>query len=416
MAEGPDADLLVRGCTLATMEGPAKARDQWEAADCGVEAGWAVAMKGDRIVWVGPEPDWRGRAAKVLNANRRLVTPGFVDCHTHLVYGGDRAKELRMKLAGKGYLEILKEGGGIMATVRATREASDNELEEQALVRLRRMAQSGTTTVEAKSGYGLDTETELRMLAVHPRLFKRTGLPMVSTFLGAHAVPEEYAGRTDAYVDLVVDDMIPKVAEQHIARFCDVFVEEGVFSVEHAERIFAAARKAGFELRLHADELSNTAGAELAARVGCLAADHLLKISDAGIQALAEKGAVATLLPSVPLTLLSRTWAPAAKLQEALVPIALASDHNPNNPVTDLGLVAQLGCYGMGLTPAQALTGVTWNAACALGVQDRVGSVEVGKRANLLLHDSATLDHWVYELGHASVRQVILNGRIVPRS
>lgn len=416
MANAPDADLVVKSCTLATLEGPQKARDQWEANDAGMEAGWTVAVKQDRIVYVGPDDEWHGRATKVLNANRKLVTPGFVDSHTHLVYGGDRASELRQKLQGKSYMEILAAGGGIMRTVRDTREATDNELEEQALVRLRRMAHNGTTTLEAKSGYGLDTKTELRILDVHPRLFKRTGLPMVSTFLGAHAVPDEYKGRSDAYVDLVADEMLPKVAEQHIARFCDVFVEEGAFTFEQAERIFAAARKLGFELRLHADEIVNTKGAELAAQVGALSADHLLAVSEAGIQAMADKGTIATLLPSVPVTMMKPSWAPVDKLKEALVPIALASDHNPNNPVTDMTLVAQLGCYLMGLTPAQALTGVTWNAACALGVEDKVGSIEVGKRANLLLHDAKSLDHWVYELGHSSVRQVILNGKLVPRS
>jgi imidazolonepropionase len=410
------ADLVVKSCFLATMEGPQKARDQNEANDCGLESGWTVAVKGDKILWVGPDPDWRGKTGKMLNAHRKLVTPGYVDSHTHLVYGGDRASELRQKLQGKSYMDILAAGGGIMRTVRDTREASDNGLEESALRRLQFMAQNGTTTVEAKSGYGLDTETELRMLAVHPRLFKRTGLPMVSTFLGAHAVPDDFKGRTDAYVDLVIDEMIPKVKEQAIARFCDVFVEEGVFTFEQGERILMAAKKAGFELRMHADEIVNTKGAELAAKVGCVSADHLLKISDEGVKAISDAGTVATLMPTVPLTMMKPQWSPAAKLLEALVPVALATDHNPNNPVTDMTLVGQLGCYTMGLTPSQAMTAVTWNGACALGVEDKVGSLEPGKKANLLIHDAKNLDDWVYQFGHSTVRTVILNGKVVPRS
>ncbi len=397
------------------MEGPQSPRDAAPANDCGLEAGWAIAVKGDRIAWVGPDPDWRGKAKTTLNAKRKLVTPGFVDSHTHLVYGGNRANELKQKLAGKSYMEILAGGGGIMSTVRATREASDNELEEQALVRLRQMVHHGTTTVEAKSGYGLDTKNELRILAVHPRLVKRTGLPIVSTFLGAHAVPDEFKGRADSFVDLVVDEMLPAVHKQEIARFCDVFVEKDVFSYENGHRILTAAKKLGFEVRLHADELSNTKGAELAADVGCLSADHLLQISDTGIAAMAENGTIATLLPTVPLTMMQPKWAPAKRLLDSLVPVALATDHNPNNPVVSMGLVAQLGSYTMGLTPGQALTAVTWNAACALGVETQVGSIEVGKKANLLIHDCIDLAHWVYPLGHNSVTHVVLNGKLVPK-
>lgn len=408
------ADLLVRNATVATLEGPNKAREGFEAADCAMEAGWAVAMKDGRIVWVGPEPDWKGKTARSLDARRRLVTPGYVDSHTHLVYAGDRVRELRLKLQGKSYMDILAAGGGIMSTVRETREATENLLEEAAHARVREMLHHGTTTLEGKSGYGLDTATELKMLAVQPKLIKRTGVAIVSTFLGAHAVPEEFKGRPDAYVDLVVDEMLPAVAEQHIARYCDVFVEEGVFTAAQGERILRKARELGFEVRLHADEFVDSGGAALAAKVGCVSADHLLAVSDAGIAALAEAGTIATLLPTVPITMMKPKWAPARKLVDAHVPIALASDHNPNNPVYDMGFVASLACYMMGLTPAEALTAVTYNAAAALGVEDKVGSLEVGKVANLVVHDSPTLDHWAAGLGHSTARHVVLNGRIVP--
>ena len=411
-----DYDLVVRRGTLATLDGPVGARDAVQANDCALEAGWTVAVKNGRIAWVGPDPDFRGKAAVSLDANRRLVTPGYVDSHTHLVYAGERSRELRDKLGGMSYMDILAKGGGIMQTVRATREASDNDLEEQALVRLRQMVHNGTTTLESKSGYGLDKTTELRMLEVNPRLAKRTGVAIVSTFLGAHAVPDEYKGRTDAYVDFVIDEVLPAVQAQEVARFCDVFVEEGVFTSEQGERILRAAKELGFQLKVHADEIVNTGGAELAGRVNALAADHLLKVSDAGIQALVETGTIATLLPSVPLTMMKPEWAPAKRMLDAGVPVAVATDHNPNNPITSLQFAAQLACYAMGLTPAQALTAVTWNAAEALDVERHVGGLQVGKVANLLIHDVPNLDRWVYELGRNTATHVILNGKLVPRA
>ena len=411
-----DYDLVVRRATVATLDGPAGARDGALANDAGLEAGWTVAIKAGRIAWVGPDPDFRGTATTSLDAKRRLVTPGYVDAHTHLVYAGDRSRELRQKLQGMSYLEILAKGGGIMETVRATRAATDNELDEQALVRLRQMVHHGTTTVESKSGYGLDKPTELRMLEANPRISKRTGVPIVSTFLGAHAVPDEYKGRTDAYVDFVLDEVLPAVEAQEVARFCDVFVEEGVFTVEQGERILTQAKRLGFQLKVHADEIVDTGGAQLAAKVNALGADHLLKVSQEGIQALADTGTIATLLPTVPLTMMKPEWAPAKRLLDAGVPVAVATDHNPNNPVLSLQLAAQLACYTMGLTPAQALTAVTWNAAQALDVESHVGGLQVGKVANVLVHDVPSLERWVYDLGRTTATHVILNGKLVPRA
>lgn len=414
MSSLSDADILVRKATIASLEGSATARDAAAAEELGLEAGWSIACKNGRISWIGPDDEWKGKATRVIEARRKLVTPGYVDAHTHLVYGGDRSHELKMKLQGRSYMEILQKGGGIMSTVRATRSATDNELEEAAALRLRQMLACGTTTVEAKSGYGLDTATELRILGLHPKVSKRVGVPVVSTFLGAHAVPEEFKGRTDAYVDLVTDEMLPKVADQQVARFCDVFVEKDVFTVEQGERILQKAKSLGFQVRLHADELTDAGGAELAAKAGCISADHLIQVSDAGIAALAARGTVATLTPTVPLTLMTKAWAPAKKLLDGHVPVAVATDHNPNNPVVDLQLAAQLSCYAMGLTPNQALTAVTWNAACALDVQDKVGSLEVGKVANLLVHDVAMPQDWVANLGRNTAKAVILNGKLVP--
>jgi len=273
------------------------------------------------------------------------------------------------------------------------------------------MQRGGTTCLESKTGYGLETATELRMLEASQELERRSGGRMAHTFLGAHAVPQEYRGRTDAYVDLVVDEMLPAVAAQGIAGFVDAFVEKDVFTPEHGERVFAAARRLGLRTRLHADEIVNTGGAELAARAGCVSADHLLRVSAAGIQALAEAGTMAVLMPSVPVTLMRPEWPDARQMLKAGIPVAVATDHNPNNPVTSLQLAAQLGCHLLGLTPEQALTAVTWNAACALGLEGEVGSIEVGKRADLVVHDVPDVPRWAYRVGETTAWQVFVGGR-----
>ncbi|MGB0652697.1 MAG: imidazolonepropionase [Thermoplasmatota archaeon] len=405
-----DVDLLITNGNVATLAGPAGPRPAEAADDVGLVADGAVAVKDGRIAWVGPAAEWDGAAARTVDAQGGLVTPGFVDSHDHLVYAGDRAFELGLKLAGKSYMEILAAGGGIAYTTGQTRAASVEGLVDETWPRLRRMLAAGTTTTETKTGYALDLPGELRMLEAARRLEEGSGMTMAHTFLGAHAVPKEYEGRTDAYVDHVVADMLPAVADQGIATFCDAFVEEGVFTYEHGEAIFAAAKGHGMGLRLHADEIVNTKGAELAAAAGAVSADHLLRVSEEGIAAMADTGTIATLLPTVPLTLFAPEWPSGKAFLEAGVPVALATDHNPNNPVTNLGLVAQLGCYLLGLTPAQALTGVTWNAAAGLGLEGEVGSIEVGKRADLLVHDVPGLDQWIQEPGRMTASQVYLAG------
>jgi len=414
MPDADAADLLVTDALVATLVGPRGPRDAAAAQDVGLLEDAAVAVRDGQIVWVGSAGEWDGRASRTVDAGGMLVTPGYADPHTHLVYAGDRAFELGMRLRGKSYLEILEAGGGIAYTTRRTREADVGTLVAETRPRLERMVRNGTTSLEAKSGYALETEGELRILEAARRLERDSGVPMAHTFLGAHAVPAEYKGRADDYTDLVIEGMLPRVVEQGIASYCDVFVEDGVFTVEQGRRIFEAARRHGLDLRLHADEIKDLGGAELAAQAGCVTADHLLAVSEDGIQAMAAAGTLAVLLPTVPLTLLSPRWAPGRRFLDAGVPVALASDHNPNNPVTDMTLVAQLGCFLLGLDPAQALTAVTWNAACANGMEGRTGSIEVGKRADLLVHDVPDLDHWVYEPGRKTVRQVVLGGRTLP--
>ncbi len=383
-----------------------------DAAVAEATPGQTIAVDAGRIAWMGSDDDWDGHADETIDAAGRLVTPGFVDAHTHLVYGGDRAFEMGMKLAGKSYMEILAAGGGIAYTREQTRALDVDGLVAQARPRLQRMMRNGTTALEAKTGYALETAGELRMLEAGREL-ESVGAWMSHTFLGAHAVPAEFKDDVAGYVDLVIDEMIPAVAKQGIAEYCDVFVEAGVFTAEHGRAIFEAAKRSGLKVRLHADEIVNTAGAQLAAEVGAITADHLLRVSPAGIAAMAEAGTIATLLPTVPMTLMQPTWAPARDFLAAGVPVALASDHNPNNPITSMNTVTQLACYLLGMTPEQAWTGATWNAACSLGREADIGSLEVGKRADLILHDVTDLAHWAYEPARSTVARVLSAGHWV---
>jgi len=404
-----DAELVIRGGNVATLRGDDGPRAAEAAADVGLEAGWTVAVHDGRIAWLGPDDAWQGHAGRTIDARGHLVTPGYVDCHNHLVYAGDRAFEMSLKASGKPYLDILAAGGGIMHTVRATRRAGIAGLMAEVRPRMQRMVRQGTTCFEAKSGYGLQEKAELDMLEAAVRLGQDLNVPVVPTFLGAHAVP---AGMTaDAYMEAVIA-MLPAVAAQGRAKYCDAFVEKDVFTVEQAEVLFAAAKRHGLGVRLHADEIVHTGGAELAAKAGCVSADHLLRVSPAGIQAMAEAGTVATLMPTVPITMMKPEWPSGRAMLEAGIPIALATDHNPNNPVTSMSFVAQLGGYLLGLSPEQALTAVTHNAAATLGLPE-VGRIDVGMRADLLVHDVPDLEHWVYEPGRDTVTTVVSGGTVV---
>ncbi len=402
--------LAIRNGNVLSMAGVQGARSAPDAV-AQVSQGFTIGIDDGKIQWVGPDEEFEG-ATQEIDATGRLVTPGFVDAHTHLVYGGDRAFEMGMKLEGRSYMEILEAGGGIAYTREQTRALDVAGLVAQARPRLQRMMRNGTTALEAKTGYALETAGELRMLEAGKAL-EDTGARMAHTFLGAHAVPAEFKDDVDGYVDLVIDEMLPAVAKQGIATYCDVFVEEGVFTAEQGRRIFDAGRRHGLTSRLHADEIVNTAGAQLAADVGAITADHLLRVSPEGIQAMAEAGTIATLLPTVPMTLMQPQWAPGKAFLDAGVPVALASDHNPNNPITNMNTVTQLACYLLGMTPEQAWTGATWNAACSLGWENEVGSLEVGKRADIIVHDVADLAHWAYEPARSTVSQVVCGGLVV---
>ena len=353
----------------------------------------ALAIQGDRIVWVGPEADLPSglQATEEHDLEGRLLTPGLIDCHTHLVWGGDRTREFELRLTGVAYEEIARQGGGIVSSVRATREASDETLFATARRRLEGLLAEGVTTVEIKSGYGLDTETEARMLRVARRLGDTLPVQVKTTFLGAHAVPPEFKGEpspTDAYLDLVIDEMLPAIAAEGLADAVDAFCEGIAFSPEQVDRLFAAAKAHELPVKLHAEQLSNLGGAALAAGHGALSVDHLEYLDEPGVRAMAEAGTVAVLLPGAFYFLRETQAPPVELLRRHGVPIAVATDLNPgSSPVHSLLTTTNLACLLFGLTPEEALTGVTREAARALGLADRLGTLEVGKQADLAVWD-----------------------------
>jgi imidazolonepropionase len=379
----------------------------------------AVAIKDESIAAAGPQ-EKVGReylGEKELDAGGRLVTPGFVDPHTHMVFAGSREREFEMRCQGASYKEIALAGGGILSTVRATREASEEEILRQSLPRLSRCLEFGTTTVEIKSGYGLDTPTELKMLRVIDRLRRETPLDIVSTLLGAHEVPPEYRTDREGYVQLLIEQMIPAVAESGLAEFADIFTEQHVFDIGQSRRILKAAKEAGFKLKLHADEIVALGGAELAAELKAISADHLGAISRKGIKALAESGAVAVLLPGTTFFINLDKYAPAAEFKEAGVPIALSTDCNPGSSMTEsMQIIQTLACLYMGLTPAEALTASTLNAACAIDRAEKVGTLEPGKQADMVIWDCSDYRAIAYHYGVNLARTVVKKGKVVAGS
>lgn len=348
----------------------------------------------------------------IIDAGGALVTPGLIDAHTHLVFGGWREHELSMKRQGVPYLEILAKGGGILSTVRSTRSATQEELEDKAEEILREMLALGVTTCEAKSGYGLDTETELKQLRAAASLNKKQPVELVSTFLGAHALPQEYKEDRAGYIRLLTEELIPQVAKEGLAEFCDVFCETGVFTAEESEAILRAGQAHGMGAKIHADEIDAIGGSTLAGNIGAISAEHLIAADEAGIQAMAKGGTVAVLLPATSLYL-GKPYAPARAMIDAGVPVATASDFNPGScPSFNLQLVMDLACWGYKLTPAEALTAVTLNAAAAINRADRLGTVEPGKQADLVIWKTDNLDYLFYRFGQNLAKTVIKNGKV----
>lgn len=378
----------------------------------------AIVIEDGVIRWVGPDSEMPKQDDSAdeeiyMDAIGRAVIPGFVDSHTHLIFGGYRPDEFGWRLKGDTYMSIMERGGGIQSTVNATREASEEELREKAEWFLEEMSQMGVTTVEAKSGYGLDTETELRMLRVIDALTKdpERKVDVVSTFLGAHAVPKEYKGRTAEYVDLMISDMMPKA--KGLAEFCDIFTEKNVFEIEDSRRYLQAAKDMGYKLKLHADEIVQLGGAELAAEMGAVSADHLLHVSDEGIRKMAEAGTVATLLPLTAFAL-KEPYAPARKFIDAGCAVALATDLNPGSCFSgSIPLTIALACIYMGMSVEETLTALTLNGAAALDRADAIGSIEPGKRADMLILHFDTLSCLPYYVGMNTVDAVIKGGELL---
>jgi imidazolonepropionase len=413
----PTADLIIRHArSLFTCAGPAPRRGS-DQAEAGAVADGAVAAFDGTIVFAGTTADCDrlvapAPGARTLDASGRTIVPGFVDAHTHAVFAGDRLEELRRRLAGATYAQISAEGGGILSTVRATREAPDDALAAETSVRLDEMLRCGTTTCEVKSGYGLRLDAELKMLRVIRRLGREHPLELVPTFMGAHEIPPEYRERRREYVDLVTGAMIPAVAREGLAEWCDVFCETGVYTPEESEEILRAGLKAGLKPRIHADELAASGGSLVAARVGARSADHLIHVPPDGIRALADAGTVATLLPPAAFYLKLGRYAPARDLIAAGVPVALATDVNPGGGFSpSLPFAMMLACFAMQLTLEEALIGVTLNAAYSLDRHDRVGSLEPGKQMDAVIvrGDLASL----IRAGAESITTVIKRGRVV---
>ncbi len=400
-------DLLITDARLATLAGD---------AGYGLIENGAVGCKDGKIVFVGAMDALPAASdaltSHVESASGALLTPGLIDCHTHLVFAGDRAREFELRLQGASYEDIAKAGGGIVSTVRATRAASEDELFAQSLPRAQALLRDGVTTLEIKSGYGLDTETEMKMLLVARRIGAELGVGVRTTFLGAHALPPEFAGRADDYIDLVCREMLPAIAQAGLADAVDAFCEGIGFSLEQTRRVFDAASAHGLPVKLHAEQLSRLGGAALAASFHALSADHLEWINDDDARAMASAGTVAVLLPGAFVCLRETKLPPIESLRAHGVVMAVATDCNPGtSPLLSLRLAMALACAQFRLTPAEALRGATVNAAKALGLSDR-GRLVVGQRADLVIwnaRDPAELSYWV---GGGVARQVILGGKL----
>lgn len=409
--------LLTNIGQLATLRGNSESpKIGSEMMDLSIIENGAVVIRDGRIIAVGTaeeiNPVYSEDASSVMQFPNKVVIPGLIDSHTHLIFGGSREHDFAMKLAGKSYMEILDAGGGILNTLRHTRTSSLEQLRGNGYYYAESMMQNGTSTIEAKSGYGLDLENELKMLNAAKKLKETIDVEIISTFMGAHAVPPEYEGKTEDYVALVINEMIPKVAELGLAEFCDVFCEKGVFDIEQSKRILLAAREAGMGLKIHADEIVQLGGAELAAEIEAVSADHLLMASDDGLEAMLKAGTIATLLPATAFSL-NTDYADARKMIDMGLPVALATDFNPNCANESLFFTIALACYKMKMKPQEAIIAATINAAHAVNRGHETGSIEEGKRADLLVLDCPNPDYVTWRFGTNLTHTLITNGEVV---
>ena len=404
-------DFIVRAEEILTLEGPEEPRKGKWASELGIIEDGAIAMDGGEISMVGKASKIGNSAHKIIDW-KGLAMPGFVDPHTHAVFSGSREDELKMKIEGKSYLEILKAGGGILRTVNATRKASFEDLLEETKKRADTMLLYGTTTAEMKSGYGLDFDTEIKMLEVIKKLDEMHPIDIAPTFLGAHALPPEFKD-SDDYIDFLIDDVMPVIEREKLARFADIFCEKGVFDAEQSRRYLSAAKKHGMMPKIHADEIENLGGVRVGAEVGAISAEHLVKTPDEEIELMAEKGMIADLLPGTPHMLLSNEYAPARKFIEKGVPVALATDLNPNCWTESVQMIINLASMRMRMSPEEAIVSSTINAAYSIGMGDDVGSLEAGKKADIILLDVPNYMHIPYHFGVNLVNTVIKEGKVV---
>ena len=407
------ANLLVKNIgLLATPTGTAAKSGAQQGEITMTKDAWVLIRDG-LVAQVGTGEPPVVADAQVVDAQGKLVTPGLVDAHTHLIFGGWRQNELGLKLHGKTYLEIQNAGGGIQSTTNATRQSSEEELTQKAAKALDEMMSLGTTTCEAKSGYGLATEHELKALRVIKNLNDRHPMDIVPTFMGAHLVPAEYKQNREEYIRLVCEEMMPAVKEQGIAKFCDVFCEADTFTVEESRKVLEAGQKYGLRSKIHADEIEAIGGSQLAGELGAISAEHLIVCPPEGIASMAKGGTVACLLPATSFYL-GATFAPARDMVKAGVPVAMASDFNPGScPCLNLQFVINLGCLKYKLTPEEVLTAVTLNAAAAIDMAGQVGSVEEGKLGDLVIWDAPDLDYICYRMGSNLVKTVIKRGQVI---
>ena len=393
---------LFRNAQIATMT-PGKSY--------GLIENGAVVISADRIKWVGAEKELPDEFAGLQGKNLegRLVTPALIDCHTHLVYGGSRATEFELRLNGASYEDIARNGGGILSTVTATRNASEDELLAQSLPRLDAFLAEGVATIEIKSGYGLDIETEIKMLRVARQLGKERSVRVKTSFLGAHAIPPEFSGKADAYIDFVCEEVLPAVHYENLADAVDGFCENIAFSPNQISRVFEKAKSFGLPVKLHAEQLSNLGGSTLAAKYGALSADHLEFLDQTGVEVMAESGTVAVLLPGAFYTLRETQLPPLDSLRKAEVPIAIATDCNPgSSPLTSILLCMNMSCTLFRMTPEEALCGVTIVAAQALGIGDEVGTIEVGKKAELAVWNVDQPAELAYRVGFNPLEEMVI--------
>jgi len=411
-------ELLIDNISqLVTMAGPARARVGAEMSELSIIDDCAVLVRDGTVVAVGPASEVSPQASEdalPIDAAKCVVMPGFVDAHTHPVFSGTREDEYEMRAAGLTYQEIASRGGGIRSTVRKTRASSEEELFHSALPRVQQLLAHGTTTIEAKSGYGLTCEDETKILRVIKRLNSETPLELIPTFLGAHEIPDEYRGDREAYVRLVINEMLPRVAEQGLARFCDIFCESHVFTIPESLKVLTTAKELGLGIRMHAEQLTLCGGASLAAKIGAVTADHLEWIDDKGIEALAQAGVIAVLLPGAVFNLGLTRYAPVRKMIDSKIAVVLATDFNPgSSPTPSMQMILSIACTQMRMTPAEAITAATINAAYSLEVGDRIGSIEVGKQADLVLFDCPDYRQIPYLFGVNHALVTIKKGEVV---